>query len=592
MKLFKVEKLSCCWCLLVTFFTATDATESDVSCLKAIKNSLQDPLHKLSSSWNWSESNHYGQRFLCRFPGVQCWNDIEGKVLSLQLSNMGLKGEFPKGIENCTSITGLNFSNNQLQGPIPSDISKKLKFLTSLDLSSNKFSGQIPSGIADCSYLSVLDLSNNSLTGHIPQQIGLLGRIKKFSVANNMLSGEVPMFVNATILADSYTNNVGLCGGPLEICQEEDDAEKFDYSFKSGLVIGYVTSLISAIVVYASYCVPWFQMGKKNEMITVPELVMFMIKRNKNQPDFDQFNSFSTLEFLLENEVSNSEKFITRMSLKDLSRVTQYFSPNNVVGIGETGTTYKAVLPNGWSLAVKEFSNSQHSEEAFITELKILGRLRHNNIITLIGFCKNSRKRLLVYNYASNGNLSDWLHSEDFQKKNVLIWPLRMKIAVGLARGLAWLHHCYDFRVAHLSLSSRSVLLDQNMEPKLSNFEMATLVNLNEINSSSRGFVMDMEFWEQCFLKEDVLNFGFVLLELITGKKGTTSVNMGGGCFDTWIRGGEEDVIDELLGEEYEHEILECLKIAYKCVLPFPEQRPSMLDVYTRISIIRDRFGN
>lgn len=95
-------------------------------------------------------------------------------------------------------------------------------------------------------------------------------------------------------------------------------------------------------------------------------------------------------------------------------------------------------------------------------------------MLPLLGFCIESKERLLVYKYISNGNLFDWLHSVEAQKK-ILEWPLRVKIAVGVARGLAWLHHGYNARVVHLNINSRSILLDRNFEPKLSNFGEAML---------------------------------------------------------------------------------------------------------------------
>ncbi|WCJ21844.1 BAK1-interacting receptor-like kinase 1 [Euphorbia peplus] len=583
--------------LLAAFTRTTLSAATDIACLKSIKASLQDPLNYLERSWDF---NNYTEGFICRFAGVECWHPDENKVLNLRLTDMGLKGNFPEGLQNCTALTGLDLSNNELLGPIPFSIGKMLPYITTLDLSSNNFSGEIPSTIANCSALNYLKLDNNYLSGKIPPGLGLLRRIKLFSVANNLLSGPVPNFTNdASISADSYENNRGLCGAPLEKCPPK--RTWITNTFKGGFVIGYVVFAVSTFVLYASYCVPWVHTGKRNEMMTIPKMVLLMLKKKKKKKkkkkqqedekysELDPFPSLSTVEFLLENEVFNSENFVTKMRLEDLLEATENFSAHNTIGFGETGTIYRGTLPNGLHLAVKKFFSSQNSEEQFITELKILGKLRHDNIIPLIGFCKESRKRLLVYNYASNGNLSDWLHSGDNKKKNALGWPLRLKIAVGLARGLSWLHHCCDFRVAHLNISSKCILLDQNLEPKLSNFGIATLVNPKDMNNSSRGFVMDMEFWEQCFLREDVLNFGVVLLELITGKKGT-SINMAGGSFETWIREGERDVIDELLiGEGHKDEMFECIRIAYNCIQPLPEQRPSMLDVYTELASLEKR---
>ncbi|GAU10326.1 hypothetical protein TSUD_84710 [Trifolium subterraneum] len=136
-------------------------TESDILCLKSIKNSLEDPNNYLTYSWNFS-NNFEG--YICRFNGVECWHPDENRVLNIKLSNMGLKGQFPRGFENCSTITGLDLSFNEFSGPIPADISSMLPFLTSIDLRNNKFTGEIPIALANCTYLNALKLDNNMLT--------------------------------------------------------------------------------------------------------------------------------------------------------------------------------------------------------------------------------------------------------------------------------------------------------------------------------------------------------------------------------------------------------------------------------------------
>ncbi|XVF37494.1 hypothetical protein REPUB_Repub20aG0013300 [Reevesia pubescens] len=141
------------------------------------------------------------------------------------------------------------------------------------------------------------------------------------------------------------------------------------------------------------------------------------------------------------------------------------------------GRTYKATLPNGWLLAVKRLFDTQKFDEHFIIELKILGRLRHDNLVPLLGFRIESKEKLLVYRYMSNGNFYDWLHPTEGVAK-IFDWQLTVKIACGIARGLVWLHQNYNFRVIHLDICSKCILLDQNFEPKISNFGEAML---NEI---------------------------------------------------------------------------------------------------------------
>ncbi|KAI5679865.1 hypothetical protein M9H77_01092 [Catharanthus roseus] len=211
-------------CLILNSSYFSNAAETDVNCLRAIKESLQDPLNYLSS-WNFTDNT---EGFICRFVGIECWNAAENRVLNIRLSDMGLKGEFPRGIANCTSLTGLDLSNNSISGSIPSDISMIMRFVTSLDLSYNRLSGSIPVSLANCSYLNVVKLENNLLSGQIPQEIGMLVRLKTFNVSYNNLTGPVPKFrnANARIGAGSYANNPGLCGSPLPPCRASAAAAK------------------------------------------------------------------------------------------------------------------------------------------------------------------------------------------------------------------------------------------------------------------------------------------------------------------------------------------------------------------------------
>ncbi len=137
-------------------------------------------------------------------------------------------------------------------------------------------------------------------------------------------------------------------------------------------------------------------------------------------------------------------RMVTRMSLTELSEATDNFSIHNVIGLGKIGTMYKAVLPNCWPLAVKRLHNCQSSEKQFLSELSALGILRHDNLVPLLGYCREQNETFLVYKYIFHGNLYDWLHVGEGKDK-ILEWPLRIKIVTGRARGLAWLHHKYDF---------------------------------------------------------------------------------------------------------------------------------------------------
>ncbi|XP_021816418.1 probably inactive leucine-rich repeat receptor-like protein kinase At5g48380 [Prunus avium] len=197
------------WLLLLSC-SFSFGVESDINCLKSIKASLEDTSGYLNSSWDFSNNT---EGFICNFLGIECWHPNESKVLNIKLSNLGLKGQFPRGVENCTSLTGLDLSRNRLSGDLPHDIDRILTFVTSLDLSSNSFSGPIPAKLFNCSYMNVLKLDNNQFS------------------------------------ADSYANNPGLCGYPLKPCPSISQMKSLNVVtvFKSNGVImvaaaGYVLS--------------------------------------------------------------------------------------------------------------------------------------------------------------------------------------------------------------------------------------------------------------------------------------------------------------------------------------------------------------
>ena len=273
--------------------SVSSATEPDVYCLKSVKDSLEDPYNHFSS-WDFANQT---EGFICRFAGVDCWKPEESRVLNLALSNMGLKGQFPPGIENCTSLTGLDLPRNELQGPIPSDISKRLPYITNLDLSFNNFSGEIPSSIANLSFLNVLKLDHNQLIGNIPPQVGLLQRLRNFSVADNLLSGPVPEFVKAKSTCGvfcpiggfysstnvNYANNPGLCGGPLDPCKGHSN--EFYSSFRTGFAAGYTVFSVSVIVGFVSCCMPGVHVKKRNKKITIQTMVMLILRKNRTEAD-------------------------------------------------------------------------------------------------------------------------------------------------------------------------------------------------------------------------------------------------------------------------------------------------------------------
>ncbi|KAL3331760.1 hypothetical protein AABB24_032397, partial [Solanum stoloniferum] len=331
--------------LFCSFSLRCNAVQSDIDCLKSIKDSLIDPLNILNSTWKFDNQT---EGFICKFTGIECWNANETRVFSISLPDMGLIGEFPRGIQYCSSLTSLDLSSNELYGTIPSDISKLIVFAVMIDLSSNLLSGSIPIDISNCTFLNSLKLENNKLEGLIPPEIRLLQRLKTFNVANNMLTGPVPNFV--TFPVESYANNPGLCGSPLELCVTERVVRRHTL-FACGFVTGWSLSTLLGVYLF------FFGVNKMFLLINKRTKVMVIEGNEVN-------NDPKTLKL---------EKIVTRMSFMELSKVTLNFSQDNEIGNGMLGKVYKALVPNGWTVAIKRLQSSEDLEEEFVSEITTLG---------------------------------------------------------------------------------------------------------------------------------------------------------------------------------------------------------------------------
>lgn len=234
-------------------------TESDLLCLQRLKQSLKDPENSIFYSWKFDNKT---EGSICKFIGVECWHPDESKILNLHLTNMGLEGQFPLGLENCTSLTGLDLSTNNLSGPIPADISKRIPFVTSLDLSFNGFSGSIPVNLSDCSYLNSLKLQHNQLTGQIPGQLSRLDRLTAFDVSDNQLTGPIPEF-KTVFQSSSFANNPALCGKPLDVCTGA--SKKTNIGVIIGAAVGGVVITVIIVGVILYFCMRNMPIKKKEK---------------------------------------------------------------------------------------------------------------------------------------------------------------------------------------------------------------------------------------------------------------------------------------------------------------------------------------
>ncbi|XP_043706481.1 probable inactive receptor kinase At1g27190 [Telopea speciosissima] len=574
--------------LILTSMVAVSVAvvEDDVKCLKGVKGSLSDPQGELSS-WDFSNTT---VGYICKFVGVSCWNERENRLIGLSLPTMTLAGQIPASLQYCQSLQNLDLSGNNLTGTIPSEICTWLPYLVSLDLSNNGFSGPIPSELVNCQYLNALTLSDNQLNGSIPYELSGLNRLKKFSVANNDLSGSIPSFMSNYDPADFYGNS-GLCGSPLGTNCDGLSRKNLTIIVAAG-VFGALVSLLLGVALW------WWCIVKSSRR-----------RRRRHAAGKDDDSSWvlrlRTYKLV---QVSLFQKPLVKIKLADLMAATNNFDPENIIISTRAGTTYKAVLSDGSAIAIKRLNTCKLNEKQFRSEMTRLGQLRHPNLVPLLGFCVVENEKLLVYKHMANGTLFPLLHGSStiFSSGNSLDWPTRLKIGIGAARGLAWLHHGCQPAFLHQNISSNVIFLDEDLDARIIDFGLARL--LSSAGSSGSTFVHG-DFGEFGYvapeysstmvasLKGDVYGFGVVLLELVTGQKPLEVSNaeegFKGNLID-WVNsvttaGRSKDVIDKsLLGKGHDGEILQFLNVACGCVIPRPKDRSSMYQVYQSLRTISE----
>ncbi|TYJ43553.1 hypothetical protein E1A91_A03G159900v1 [Gossypium mustelinum] len=579
--------------LLLFNFLLSFAIEDDIACLEGLKKSLTGADSPLST---WSFSN-LSSTSVCQLTGVSCWNEKENRIISLHLPSMKLSGQLPDSLKYCRSLQILDLSNNSLSGPIPSDICSWLPYLVHLDLSGNLFSGSIPLQIVDCKFLNDLVLSDNKLSGSIPYELARLDRLKRFSVAGNDLSGSIPSDL-ARFGEDGFDGNHGLCGKPLSKCGGLN-------AKNLGIIIiaGVTGAAVSLIVGFAIWW--WFFLRAGAG------------EKRKKSYDVEGKDGSSWIELLKSHnlvQVSLFQKPINKIKLADLMVATNNFDAENAVISTRTGVSYMAVLPDGSALAIKRLSTCKLSEKQFRSEMNRLGQLRHPNLVPLLGYCVVEEERLLVYKHMPNGTLYSQLHGGNLigfgnGKFEILDWSTRLKIGVGVARGLAWLHHGCQPPYVHQYFSSNVVLLDDDFDARIADFGLARLMGSRDSNDSSFmngdlgefGYVApEYSSTMVASLKGDVFSFGVVLLELVTGQKpiGVSNAEEGfkGNLVD-WVNqlfstGRSKDAVDKaLLGKGCDGEIMQFLRVACTCVVPRPKDRPSMYQVYESLKIMGEKHG-
>lgn len=580
----------------------------------------------------------------CGWVGVQC-DPAQSFVYSLRLPGVGLFGSIPANtIGNLTRLRILSLRSNRLSGQIPADFAN-LVLLRSLYLQDNRFSGGFPASLTQLTRLTRLDISSNTFSGAIPFAVNNLTRLTGLLLENNGFSGSLPS-INITRLLDfdvsdnklngsipetlrkyprsSFRGNIDLCGSPLtNPCNPffppgpAPSSGALGFPGKGGLSTGATVGIAAGAGVIL--------------LLLILVLILCLLRRRRRRRGRSAAKASGAVDTAAGlggrggageaagGGTSSSKDDLTGASaeaernklvffegggysfdLEDLLRASA-----EVLGKGSVGTSYKAVLEEGTTVVVKRLKDVTVTKREFESQLEALGKAKHGNVVPLRAFYYSKDEKLLVYDYMPAGSLSALLHGSRGSGRTPLDWDSRMRIALGAARGMAYLH--VSAKIIHGNIKSSNVLLRPDNDAALSDFGLCPLfggaVPTNRVAGYRAPEVVEMR---KATFKSDVYSLGVLILELLTGKSPSQSLGGAGGG------GGDEGIdlprwVQSVVREEWtaevfdvelmrfhniEDEMVQLLQIAMACVATVPDQRPSMPEVVRMIEDVTRGGGD
>ncbi|XP_077224297.1 protein STRUBBELIG-RECEPTOR FAMILY 8-like isoform X2 [Tasmannia lanceolata] len=584
-------------------------------------------------------------------------------ITYLNLASNDISGSLPYSLFNMVSLDYLNVSHNTLSQSI-GDFFANLGNLSVLDLSFNNLTGVLPNSFSSLSNLSTLYLQNNQLSGPVDVLTGL--PITNLNIANNHFSGWIPQefksIPNLIIGGNSFDNGPAPPPPPytspppgrshnnrnhtatLNPSQgNEGQASPPDRNNKRSLTVGPIVGIVMGSILMALcailaivFCLWKFSKGKAEKRSTLEgSLGSLSVGTDKAKKEMQEQRGQTVTPITNLKPLPPAEKLmgerihgkngsgkrpkspITAISytVATLQTATNSFSQECLIGEGFLGRVYRAEFPNGKVMAVKKIDSaalSLQEEDNFLEAVSNMSRLRHSNIVTLLGYCVEHGQRLLVYEYVGNGTLHDILHFTDDESK-ILTWNARVRVALGTARALEYLHEVCLPSVVHRNFKSTNILLDEELNPHLSDCGLAALTPnterqvstqmLGSFGYSAPEFAMSGLYT----VKSDVYSFGVVMLELLTGRKPLDSSRIRSEqSLVRWATPQLHDIdalakmVDPALNGMYPAKSLSRFAdVIALCLQPEPEFRPPMSEVVQalvrlmqRASVIKRRSSD
>ncbi|CAN6462033.1 unnamed protein product [Victoria cruziana] len=360
--------------------------------------------------------------------------------------------------------------------------------IISLDLSNSGLSGEIPPVLSQLTYLESLNLAGNNLTGSIPSSLASLTKLSYLNLSDNNLSGVIP---DALILKNESGSLLLSFSGNQNLCFPSTCSVSTGRKINKSAITGIVVAAIILLAFAACLAVH-----------------VTMKRRRSKQP------LASEAKFL-----GNSSGCQT-FRYSEITSITDNFRTK--IGEGGYGPVFHGCLQNGQNVAVKILSDkSRQGSKEFYTEVTLLSRIHHKNLVSFFGYCDEAENMILVYEYIPMGNLQNVLSG---RAEIMLSWNQRLQIALDAAQGLDYLHSGCKPGIIHRDIKSANILLNDKLEAKIADFGMSKsdipdgATHISTVVVGTHGY-LDPEYYQTNRLNEksDVYSFGVVLLELITG---------------------------------------------------------------------------
>ncbi|KAJ8764142.1 hypothetical protein K2173_005052 [Erythroxylum novogranatense] len=519
------------------------------------------------------------------------------RLRTLDISNNALNASLPINLSNLSSLSVLKLENNNLDSQIPEQLGR-LHNLSVLILKRNQLTGPIPATLGNISTLTQLDFSQNKLSGEIPDSLSNIQSLISLNVSYNNLSGPVPPPLSRKFNSSSFIGNLQLCGfsgasscpssAPSQTVPPPPGKHKRKLSTKDIILIAAGALLIVLLILC---CILLYCLIRKKQTASKPRNGQAAATAARGE------KGAQAAAGDVEAGADNGGKLVQFDGPMVFTADDLLCATAEIMGKSTYGTVYKATLEDGSQVAVKRLREKiTKSNREFETEVNMLGKIRHPNLLALRAYYLGPKgEKLLVFDYMPKGSLATYLHARG--PDTTIDWPTRMNLAQGMTRGLFYLHNHEN--IIHGNLTSSNVLLDEHTNAKIADYGlsrlMTTAANTNVIaTAGALGYrAPELSKLKKANTKTDVYSLGVIILELLTGKSPSEATN--GVDLPQWVASiVKEEWTNEVFDVELMKdaptigdELLNTLKLALHCVDPSPSARPEVQQVLQQLEEIR-----